>query len=607
MLASVDLLILVLFGFLLLSAGVSLAPAMTTSRAYLQAERKLPGWLSGVAMASASLGSLETLGMGAAGAHYGVAGIGLFLLGSVPALLLAARVLVPVFYNAESAPGEPVRTLAEYLGLRFDPKTRALSAGLFVTMAWFVAGLSLYALARVLVTLRVLDGLAGRFNLSANATVLCAMALPAALVLVYVLLGGLAAAMYNQLLQFCLLMAGLLPVVFLGLKRVGGWSGLKAAVPAGDLHAWNGALWSGGHALGLGTAGLLLGVGIVLGGSLWCADFRLLQMPMVAKDAAAARRAPLVAAALRIVAPLVLVLPGLFALSLPTPRTTIAIHQENGTIVHDITVVPAAVEAGQGLVPAQADASGKPIQGADGKALLDYALAMPNVLLAFLPLGLLGLGLAALLASLMGGVAASLTAANTVVACDLYQAFIRKNASDKQMLSAGRWAALGGMTLTFAAACAALRVPSLLATALLAFALVNAPLFATLLLGVFWKRANGQGAFAGLLAGAAAALLCHGIALPAGARPGLCGGWIVVLVHPASGLALGVAAASVAFCVSLLVAAAVSLATAARPEAGLATLMHRPGPKASAPWKQPEAVTAVWILLAAILLFATFL
>jgi SSS family solute:Na+ symporter len=151
----------------------------------------------------------------------------------------------------------------------------------------------------------------------------------------------------------------------------------------------------------------------------------------------------------------------LFALSLPTPRTTIVIHNDNGAIYHEITVVPPAVEAGQGLVPAKADAAtGKPIKGAGGQVVLDYALAMPNVLLAFLPSGLLGLGLAALVACLMSGMAASLAASNTVFACDIYQAFLKKHASDKQILKAGRWAAVGGTLLAFGAACAAMRLSS---------------------------------------------------------------------------------------------------------------------------------------------------
>lgn len=601
-LASADWLILLIYGFFVLSAGFSLAPAITGSQDYLQAGRKLPGWLCGLALAGASMGSLEVLGMGAAGARFGVASIGFFALGSIPAMLFMALVLMPVFYGARSAVGTPVRSIPEYLGVRFDQKTRALNAGLFLAMALFSAGIALCATARIVAALHVFDSVAEALNLPPAGALLLWMALPAVLVLAYVLLGGLAAAMYNQLLQFCVLVAGLMPVVLVGLKRAGGWSGLKAAVPARLLH-----VGGGGHSIGIGVVGLVLGAGIVLGGGTWCADFRLLQTAMAAKNVASARRAPLVAAALRIFAPLLFILPGLFALSLPTPRTTIVIHDDNGAIYHEITVVPPAVEAGQGLVPARADAVGKPVKGADGQVVLDYALAMPNVLLAFLPSGLLGLGLAALLACLMSGVAASLAASNTVFACDIYQAFLKKDASDKQILKAGRWAAVGGTLLALVAACAAMRVHDLLDAVVLVFAVVNAPLFATLLLGALWKRATGHGAFAGLLAGVVAALLHHGTALPHGQQPGLHGGWIAVLHHPASDLALGMGTAAFAFVVSLLVTIIVSVCTKARPETELAGLVRLSQPAKSAWWKQPEEIAAAIILLAAIAVNLIFL
>ncbi len=313
-------------------------------------------------------------------------------------------------------------------------------------------------------------------------------------------------------------------MVLLGLKKIGGWSGLKAAVPASSLHDVSmrrpARSMRAPHPMGIGAVGLVLGVGIVLGGGTWCTDFRLLQTAMAAKNVESARRAPLIAAAVWVLVPLLLVLPGLIAVGLPTPRTAIVVHNENGAIYHEITVVPPAVEAGQGLVPAKADAAGKPMMGADGHAVLDYEMATPNMLLQFLPMGLLGLGLTALLACLMGGVAASLTAFSTVFTCDIYQAFFAKGASDKRMLAAGRWAAVGGMLLAIGAACAAMRLNSMLDAMVLVFAVVNAPLFATLLLGALWKRATGHGAFAGLIAGAAGALLHHGLALPQGRAAG---------------------------------------------------------------------------------------
>jgi len=599
-LAAADSLILLIYGFFMLTAGFSLKPAMTSSLQFMQAGRAMPGWLCGLAMLGASMGSLELLGMGAAGAQYGLASVAFFALGSIPAMLFAGLYLMPVFYGSNShsdpSPQTPravaARSIPEYLGLRFDQKTRALNALMFSAMSAFSAGIALYAMGRVFVALHVFDQVAGTLNLPSSGTMLLAMALPAALVLAYVLLGGLGAAMYNQVLQFCLIVAGILPMVLLGLKRVGGWNGLKAAVPPNALHA-------GTHSLGAGTVILAVGAGLVLGGATWCTDFRLLQAAMAAKNVDAARKAPLIAAALRVLVVIVLILPGLIAVGLPTPHTSIAIHNDNGVIFHEITVVPPAVEAGSGLVPAKSDADGKPIMGADGHAVLDYALATPNMLLQFLPAGLLGLGIAALLACLMSGLAAGVTSFSTVFTCDIFQAFFAKNAADRRLLAVARWAAVGGMLLVFGAAYAAMRFNSLLDAIVLVFAVVNAPLFAVLVLGAFWKRATGHGAFAGLIAGAAAALLHHGLALPHGEQPGIHGGWIAVLHHPSSELALGLGTAMLALFVSLFVTVAVSLFTKAAQADELKSLVFSltARPPAIWPWwKRPETMAAVTLL-----------
>jgi SSS family solute:Na+ symporter len=276
-------------------------------------------------------------------------------------------------------------------------------------------------------------------------------------------------------------------------------------------------------------------------------------------------------------------------------------------------VVPRAAESGQGLVPARLDpATGKPLLGADGRALLDYAMASPNMLARFLPTGLLGLGLAALLACLMSGVAASVAAFNTVFTYGLYASSIRKGASDGHYLAVGRWAAVGCVLLSAAAACAILGfngAPSgsialggIVAALLLLFSVVNLPQLAVLLLGMFSRRATGHGAFAGLIAGAAAALLHHGLTLPTAAHPGLCGGWIAALYRYPGPIAQGCGTAVLAFGVSLLVASAVSLRTRPRPQAelvGLVRSLTRKPKRAKVWWKRPEAL-AVAILLAAI-------
>ena len=430
-LAPTDSLILLIYAFFMLAAGFTLKPAMTGSREFMQAGRSLPSWLCGMAMLGASLGSQEVLSMGAAGARYGLASLGIFALGSIPAMLFAGLYLMPLFYGSNLAATSASKTalisqrsIPEYLGLRFDQKTRVLNAFLFAAMSSFSAGIALYAMARVFVALHIFDRVAGALNLPPTGVLLLAVALPAALVLAYVLLGGLGAAMYNQAMQFCLVLAGLLPIVLLGLKKIGGWSGLKAAAPAAPLHdltnSFSSAAHAGTHPMGAGAIVLVLGVGLVLGGGTWCTDFRVLQTAMAAKNVKSAQRSPIIAAAVCAFVPFVLVVPGLIAIALPTPHTTIVIHNDNGVIYHEINVVAPAVEAGTGLVPAKADADGKPIMF-DGHAELDYAMATPNVLVELLPTGLLGLGVAALLACLMSGVAASITSFSTVITCDIFQ------------------------------------------------------------------------------------------------------------------------------------------------------------------------------------------
>ena len=242
-LAAVDSLILLIYFFFMLAAGFSLKPAMVTSRDFMQAGRAMPGWLCSLAMLGASLGSLEVLGMGAAGAQYGLASVAWFTLGSIPAMLFAGLYLMPMFYgsksgtdaaNAKASEIAP-RSIPEYLGLRFDQKTRVLNAFLFAAMSAFSAGIALYAMARALVALHVFDRISESLSLPPTGSLLLAMAFPAALVLAYILLGGLGAAIYNQALQFLLIIAGLLPMVLLGLKKIGGWSGLKAQIPANFL------------------------------------------------------------------------------------------------------------------------------------------------------------------------------------------------------------------------------------------------------------------------------------------------------------------------------------------------------------------------------------
>ena len=596
-LGPVDWLLLLLYLFFLISIGIGLKPAIVGSKDFLLAGRELPAWLCGLALAGASLGSVELLGMGAAGARYGLESAAFYGLGAIAAMLFTGVYLMPMYY------GSGARTVPEFLRLRFDEKTRLLNVGLFAAMTVFGAGISLYAMARLVQALNLFERVGAAQRLGPYGFLIAAIVLPAAMVLAYVELGGLTGAMYSQVLQFFVVVAGLLPVVLLGLKSIGGWGGLKTRVAATSyMQEWN-----GGHGAGVAGIGLAIGLGMVIGAGYWCTDFRVLQTAMAAKNVNAARRAPMIAAGMRIFLPLLAIVPGLIAIGMPTPQTTTVVHEDNGAIIHEIKVVPRAAEAGKGLVPAETDSVTDPMEGkqltdAKGQTLLNYEMALPQTLAHFLPMGLLGLALTALIACLLGGVAASVTAFNAVFTYDIYQAHVRKDASDAHYLMVGRWAAVGFVILAIGAGCAAIRFGNLLETLAVVFAVINAPLLATVLLGMLWKRATGHGAFAGLLAGVAAAIAHLGLTLPEGAQRGWEGGWWVLMHQYPSALTQSFWTAVIAFGVNLLVTAAVSLCTKEKPQEELARLVHgktKVQARVGIWWMQPEQL-AVVVLVAAV-------
>lgn len=604
-LAAVDWMIALIYFFFVISVGLSLRQFIVGSGDFMLAGRGLPAWLCGFAFVGASLGSVELLGMGAAGASYGFASASFFSLGSILPLLFAGLYMMPVYYasKARSVPG--------YIGLRFDGKTRTLNALLFLATGILYSAISLYVMARIAAALGIFDVLFHAQTVGSQGVLLVSIALPAALVLVYVSLGGLASTMYAQVMQFFILVAAFLPMVLLGLKQVGGWSGLRSSFAAAAAHLPGGAPANGAAALALAT-----GFGVVLTAGYWCTDFSMLQTAMAAKNERDARRAPLIAAAARVFIPFLLTVPGLIAICLPTPHTTVVMHSQNGTIFHEINVVPHAAEEGQGLVPARTDspagpAAGKIVRDPQGHPLLDYEMATANLLPYNLPTGLIGLAITALLACLTGGIAARISAISTVFTCDLYEPYFRKSAPEKDTPAVARWTTLGAVVVSAALAALSLRVhnmPGLLDLLAISFAIFYAPMLPMFLLGMFWKRTTAQGAFFGLLAGFAAALAHYGLTLPIGSTRGIAGGWIAPLHYAPGILAQNVGTALCGILASLIVTVAVSLFTAARPEVELAGLVYSLTPAApERPGLFSPAVFAGTVLVAAIAVTLIFL
>lgn len=594
--SAADGLILLLYLFFVGGIGFTLKSFLHSSDDFLIAGRVMPAWIGGIALAGISLGAPELLAMGALGAHYGLEGAQLFGIGAIPAMLFAGLYMMPVYYASRA------RTVPEYLSLRFDARSRTVYAIAFAGTILFSAGLALYVMARAVVALHVFDDLFYARHWPISAILPAALVVPALLILAIVWFGGLTGALYSQVMQFFVILAGLLPAVYIGLRHAGGWSGLRKALP-GSMHEWSSMSFAGSGPLGLGAIGLCVGLGVAFAGTLWCVDFRFLQAAFAAKNAEAARRVPLIAASIKAVLPFVVVLPGLIAISLPTPHSTTMITIENGSIVRNTTVVSPAAEAGKGIVPAQTNpTNGQPLRDAAGKPILNYEAATPNVLARFLPEGLLGLGLAALLAGLMSGLAAAVTAFNSVFVRDLYQPLFRRDAADAQLLAVARFATIGAIAASLAIAFAAMHFGNVLEAAALGFAFLNAPVFATFLLGMFWRRATSVGAFAGLLAGMAASIAHYALTVPAGASAGAHGGWIAVLHTYPSGIAQAAWTALFGFATNLILTAVVSLCTAPRPAEELAGLVYwllAPRKRTqNVWWKRPEALAAAALLVA---------
>jgi len=475
--------LLIYFGFVL-GIGWMLRRYVKSSEDFFLSGRSIPAWIAGLAFISANLGAQEVIGMGASGAKYGMMTSHFYWVGAIPAMVFVGIFMMPFYY------GSRARSVPEYLKLRFDEKTRGFNAMTFAVMTVFSSGISMYALAKLLELV-----LGWNFHTS--------VMLSAIIVLAYIFLGGLTSAIYNEVLQFFLIVLGFLPLVFLGLKDVGGWAGLSAKLETVATNAgYSAGAWSdswrhmgsaNANPMGVEWFGMVMGLGFVLSFGYWCTDFLVVQRAMAADSMTAARRTPLLAALPKMLFPGLVILPGMIA---------IALHVTRG-----------------GLLPI----------GADGTP--NYNLAVPVMLAHFLPTGLLGLGLTALMASFMSGMAGNVTAFNTVWTYDIYQSYIRPGQSDAHYLRMGHAATVFGILFSIAAAYATTRFNNIMDMLQLVFAFVNAPLFATFLLGMFWRRATGHGAFFGLLTGTMAAAIHHGLTLPHGAVPGLKGAFLGTVMH----------------------------------------------------------------------------
>jgi SSS family solute:Na+ symporter len=479
-LAGVDYLILGTYFAFVIGIGWVLRKYLKSSQDFFESGRSLPAWICALGFIGANLGAQEVIGMAASGAKYGIATSHFYWIGAIPAMVFVGVFMMPFYY------GSKARSVPEYLKLRFDEKTRAFNALSFAVMTVFSSGISMHALASLLGAI-----LGVNYNL-------CIL-FSGLIVLVYIYTGGLTSAIYNEVLQFFLIVFGFLPLVLIGLNAIGGWDGLMTqlqgySVAKGMPGAWGHSWAQMGRArdnpMGVEWFGLVAGLGFVLSFGYWCTDFLVIQRAMAAKDMNSARRTPVIAAIPKMLFPGLVILPGMIAIAL----------------VH---------KGGSGLnLPAARD--GTP----------DFNMVVPAMLARFFPNGMLGIGLTALIASFMSGMAGNVTAFNTVFTYDLYQSYLKKDATDTHLVSVGRITTVVGLLISAAAAYTAREFNNIMDMLQLVFGFVNAPLFAIFLLGMFWRRATGHGSFFGLITGTLSAMVFHGLSRPVGETLWIKGGWI---------------------------------------------------------------------------------
>ena len=596
----VDYAVMLLYFAFVLGIGAAVRRYVHTSEDFFLSGRAIPAWVTGLAFVSANLGAQEVIGMGASGAKYGIATSHFYWVGAIPAMVFIGLFMMPFYY------GSRARSVPEYLKLRFDEKTRALNAVSFAIMTVFSSGISLYAMGKLLNLL-----LGWSFDLS--------ILVAAGVVLAYIFLGGLTSAIYNEVLQFFLIVLGFAPLVFLGLRAVGGWSGLVARLadhatangfaPGAYTHSWAFMGHASANPVGVEWFGLVMGLGFVLSFGYWCTDFLVVQRAMAANSMTAARRTPLIAAFPKMLFPFLVILPGMLALVV---SPTSGVRDQAPSVATASTTSTTSITSASplGIVPPKLDPhTGQPQRDARGRVVLDYDLATPMLLLHFFPAGLLGLGLTALLASFMSGMAGNVTAFNTVWTYDLYQSYVRPGAPDAHYLAMGRFATVAGVAISIAAAYVAASFNNIMDFLQLVFAFVNAPLFATFALGMFWKRTTGHGAFSGLVAGTLAAAVHHGLSLPAGASVGVKGGYLGVVTTFPSELAQTFWTAIVAWTTCFVVTILVSLVTRPRAPEELRGLVYGLTPKpvdTAITWFQRPVTLAVIVLAVTVILNVVF-
>jgi len=501
------------FAFVML-IGFAAKRRVSTSIDFFLSGRSLPAWVTGLAFISANLGAVEIIGMSANGAQYGMPTMHYFWIGAVPAMLFLGVVMMPFYY------GSKVRSVPEFMRRRFGTGAHLVNAISFALAQVLIAGVNLYLLATIV-------------NVLLGWPLWIALLVAAAIVLTYITLGGLSAAIYNEVLQFFVIVAGLLPLTIIGLHKVGGWDGLKAKItgPAGasdQLSAWPATQLSGFDNPVLSVIGIVFGLGFVLSFGYWTTNFVEVQRAMASNSISAARSTPIIGAFPKMFIPFIVVIPGMISAVLVKPMID---YKANSKAPSDVTY---------------------------NNAIL---LLMKDVL----PNGLLGVAIAGLLAAFMAGMAANISAFNTVFSYDIWQQYVKKDRPDGYYLTVGRVATVGATIIAIFTAIIASSYSNLMDYLQQLFSFFNAPLFATFILGMFWKRMTATAGWVGLVAGTLSAVIVF-VMNETG-------------VISLSGQGASFVAAGVAFVVDIVLSIVVSKFTAPKPVTELAGLVYSETPK----------------------------
>jgi SSS family solute:Na+ symporter len=646
----IDYTILIAYVAFVVGIGWALARYMKSSADFLTSSHSIPTWVTGLAFISANLGALELVGMAASGAKYGIATAHFYWVGAIPAMVFLAVFMMPFYY------GSKARSVPEYLQMRFNKPVMGLNAIGFAVMTVFASGISMNALAKLLTNL-----LPWQLSLNLGFTHLGSYDLYlwicSGVVLIYVLKGGLTSAIYTEVLQFFMIVLGFAPVVYLALKDVGGWNAMTTQLHAVaqnpqalDLNtrsfgpdAWTSAwkpLLSGTIAhpdnpMGVDWMAVVFGLGFVSSFGYWCTNFLVVQRAMAAKNMTAARNTPLIAAVPKMLFPVLVILPGMLAVALtalpskdyriPPPIIAPENYAKAVDVIKNTNPPDPAAE-----IKNVSEALGQKVNADKITALItanaatklsddqiklgiynavaayDYDSVIFSLVKKYCPAGLLGLALTALLASFMSGMAGNVTAFNTVWTYNLYQAFFVPNKSDQHYFWMAKFITIVGIALSIGCAYFARQYNNAMDIIQLVFGFVNAPVFGTFLLGMFWKRTTSIGAFCGLLGGIIGSTLFHAFTIAQGNLPGVKGGYLGVKIEFFSEMAQNFWLAAFAFTVCFVLTVVISLATQrTKNDEQLKGLVYSLTPKIvdhNVPVWQRPAVVGIVLLIACVIL-----